>query len=215
MKVSLSIDNGPHPEVTPEVLDTLARHDVKASFFVLGSLIQTPSGQDLIHRARAEGHRIGNHTFSHTVLFGTEPDQSLAIGEIERTQELLGEIGQERLFRPYAGGGNLDSTIMSRTAWDHLRSNRYSCVLWNSIPRDWEDPTGWPERAMADMRNNDWTVVVVHDLPTGAMSSLGTFISKARDAGAELVNEFPESLTPLWQGAERWNMRDRGYLSDR
>ncbi|MGH7806418.1 MAG: polysaccharide deacetylase family protein [Candidatus Binatia bacterium] len=215
MRVALSIDNGPDSEVTPRVLDTLARHDVKASFFVLGSLIESPSGRDIIRRARAEGHRIGNHTYSHSVLFGTEPDQALAIQEIERTQDLLGEIGQERLFRPYGGGGNLDSTLMSRTAWDHLRNHRYSCVLWNSVPRDWEDPTGWPDRAMDDVRSNDWTVVVVHDLPTGAMSCLGTFIAKARDAGAEFVDDFPESLTPLWQGEERWSMRERGYLSDR
>ena len=215
MKISLSIDNGPTPDVTPRVLDTLARLNCPASFFVLGSKINTSDGRALVQRAKKEGHRIGNHTYSHTILFGVAEEQSAAIDEVENTQSLLDDLGSERLFRPYGGGGFLDESIMSRTVHSHLRNGKYTCVLWNCIPLDWEDPAGWPKRAMANVRINPWSVIVIHDLPTGAMDVLGEFINRACDIGGEFVREFPEAVTPLVRGEEIWSMQQRGLLSDR
>ena len=63
-KVTLSFDNGPEPLVTPCVLDCLARHDLKATFFVLGRKVSEPAGSRIALRAHEEGHRIGNHTFT-------------------------------------------------------------------------------------------------------------------------------------------------------
>ena len=199
-KITLSIDNGPTPGVTEDVLETLDKHDVKATFFVVGKNIATREGQDLIAEVRRQGHRLGNHTYSHSVLFGVEPDQQKVLAEIERTQDLLGPLGEERLFRPFGGGGNLDRTVMSRTAYDHLSANGYTMVMWNSIPNDWVDPEGWPDTAIGHMSQHDWTVTIVHDLATGAMASLESFILKARDIGAEFRNDFPEDLVPLVAG---------------
>jgi peptidoglycan-N-acetylglucosamine deacetylase len=215
MKISLSIDNGPEPQVTPSVLDTLARHDCPASFFVIGAKVKAPGGRQMVAQAKSAGHRIGNHTFSHSILFGEAEDQQLPIAEIDRTQELLGELGSERLFRPFGGDLPLDGRVLSGTAYDYLRRNRYTCVLWNCIPRDWENPITWPERALGDIRVNPWTVVVVHDLPSGAMNVLGSFIQRARDIGGEFVSDFPECVTPLLHGKELWSMRHRGLLSAR
>jgi peptidoglycan-N-acetylglucosamine deacetylase len=214
VKISLSFDNGPYPEVTPRVLDTLAEYDVTASFFVLGSKIGDPTGLALVSRAKSEGHRIGNHTFSHSVLFGVAEDQTRPIWEIDTTQALLGTLGDERLFRPFGGGALLDKTIMSTTAYNHLRRHNYTCVLWNCIPRDYEDPVGWVNRALADVRINPWTVIVVHDIPTGAMDVLNLFLRKARDIGGEFVSEFPEAVTPLLAGEELWSMQRRDLLAD-
>jgi peptidoglycan-N-acetylglucosamine deacetylase len=213
MKISLTIDNGPEPDVTPLVLDALARRQCPATFFVIGSKIATPAGRALVERAKSEGHRVGNHTYSHSFLFGMAEDQQKAIEEIDRTQSLLGDLGHERLFRPYGGDLPLDQRVLSASAYEHLRKHQYSCVLWNHIPRDFEDPTGWPERALGEVRINPWAVIVIHDLPTGAMSCLGSFIDRARDVGAEFVSEFPESVTPLVAGNELWSMRRRGLLS--
>ena len=62
--VALSFDNGPDPAVTPGVLDVLARRGVKATFFVLGKNLASAERMKLAQRAAAEGHRIGNHSFS-------------------------------------------------------------------------------------------------------------------------------------------------------
>lgn len=199
-KVSLTFDNGPTPGVTEAVLDTLRRHGITATFFVVGEKIEPPAGRALINRIVTEGHRLGNHTFSHTVLFGAEPDQARVIGEIERAQVLLGDLGNERLFRPFGGGGNLDKRVMSRTAYEYLRANGYTMVLWNSIPEDWLNPEGWPDTARAQIAAQDWTVTVIHDLPTGAMASLDRFLTGAREDGVEFRADFPEHLVPLVAG---------------
>ena len=60
----LTFDNGPEPEVTPGVLATLARRGIPATFFLVGDKLRDPAGLALANRARAEGHRVGNHTLT-------------------------------------------------------------------------------------------------------------------------------------------------------
>ena len=59
----LSFDDGPEPGHTPKLLDTLARHEVKASFFLVGEKIE--QYPEIVQRIVAEGHMIGNHSYSH------------------------------------------------------------------------------------------------------------------------------------------------------
>jgi peptidoglycan/xylan/chitin deacetylase (PgdA/CDA1 family) len=205
-KATLTIDNGPTPGVTEHVLDILRKHNLTATFFVVGENVVRPGGRDLIARIHDEGHRLGNHTFTHSVLFGSAPDQAVVISEIERTQAALGPFGTERLFRPFAGVGNLDQSVMSRTALEYLSTQEYTMVLWNSIPGDWKDPQGWPDTAVRHIVENDWTVTVVHDLPTGAMDALERFILMARDNGAEFQTDFPDKLVPLVAGKKKFPM---------
>jgi len=73
-------------------------------------------------------------------------------------------------------------------------------VLWNCIPRDWEDPAGWVDRALEQCRSKSWSMVVLHDLPTGAMSNLARFIAGLRGSGAEIVQEFPSDCVPVLRG---------------
>ena len=205
MKVSLTFDNGPDPVTTPAVLDVLGAADVQATFFMLGSRLAKPGAREIAEDVRARRHRIGNHTWSHRQLGTLEPAQ--AIEEIERTQALLdGLADADRLFRPAAGGGVNGPAMMCAAASDHLLGGGYSCVLWNSVPRDWEDVDGWPQTALADMCRHDWTVVVVHDLATGAMRQLDDFLARAKDLGAEFSQAFPADCTPIWCGEPRWAM---------
>lgn len=200
MRITLTLDNGPSPEVTPAVLDTLIATDVRATFFVLGKQAQTPEGQRLIARASAEGHAIGNHTFTHALL-GDIPLQA-ALDEVDSTQRLIRKfVGPSQLFRPTGGGGIINEKVMQKGLFDHLVSNQYSYVLWNCVPRDWEDPVGWVERALADIQTRDWTVIVLHDLPTGAMDRLAAFIYGAKALGATFTQAFPEECVATWRGA--------------
>jgi hypothetical protein len=73
-------------------------------------------------------------------------------------------------------------------------------VLWNSVPRDWEDPTDWPERALADVARQDWTLLVLHDVPTGAMAALPRFLERALSAGVEITRELPPACVPIRRG---------------
>jgi len=143
-RVTLTFDNGPWPGVTDEVLDTLARADLRATFFVVGNQLRAPGARDLAARAVSEGHWIGNHTLTHSVPFGATDDRTLPEREIERTQVLIGDLAHpDRWFRPYGQGGVIDRNLLSDAAVDHLVNGGYSVVLWTSVPRDWEDVDGW------------------------------------------------------------------------
>ena len=198
--LTLTFDNGPEPGVTDSVLDTLARHDVRATFFVLGHKLAMPERRKLAERAHAEGHWIGNHTWSHTTPLGMLNDPQETAAEINRTQAEIGALAHpRRYFRPF-GGGNLDRRLLNETALRLLQRERFTCVLWNSLPRDWEDADGWVARAMMQAVAQPWTLMVLHDMPTGAMKHLDRFLGEARDRGAVFRQDFPPACVPVLEG---------------
>jgi peptidoglycan/xylan/chitin deacetylase (PgdA/CDA1 family) len=199
--LTLTFDNGPFPDVTPGVLDALAAAQASATFFVCGKEARDPQRRPLLEAIRAAGHRIGNHTDSHRVELGATRDPDAPRREIEAAQAALADFcDTDKLFRPYGAGGVLGPRLLSAAAVRHLCDGGYTCVLWNCVPRDWEDPSGWPARALADLRANDWTLLVLHDLPTGAMRALPEFLARALDAGAELTAELPPACVPIRRG---------------
>jgi peptidoglycan/xylan/chitin deacetylase (PgdA/CDA1 family) len=199
-KVTLSFDNGPDPEITPYVLDCLAGRGVSATFFVLGARVSSKEGAAIARRASAEGHQIGNHTFTHTTPLG-ELDATAALEEVEKTEQALSWLQQPtRLFRPFGRAGALGPHLLHPAVIRKLQSGEYTCVLWNSVPGDWHDPDGWLSRAIADCRTRPWSLVVLHDLPTGAMSHLGEFIDRLIDEGVELTHEYPPDCVPIVRG---------------
>lgn len=194
--ITLTFDNGPDPEVTPHVLDTLHRHDLRSTFFVLGEKMR--DRRHLTERAHAEGHWIGNHTYNHMLPLGMSREQGFAVAEIERTEELIGVLAHpRRFFRPFGGGGALNRALLNREALNHLCKNAYTCVLWNVVPEDWVRPETWIERALELSFAQQHALVVLHDLPTGAMRGLDRFISVAKDRGAVFRQEFPDSCIPM------------------
>ena len=83
---------------------------------------------------------------------------------------------------------------------DRLMAGGYTCVLWSSVPGDFRDPDGWMERALSDCRTREWSLVVLHDLPNGAMRHLDSFLQKLRDEGHQLTQDFPPDCTPIAGG---------------
>jgi peptidoglycan/xylan/chitin deacetylase (PgdA/CDA1 family) len=199
--LTLSFDNGPEPDVTPHVLDALGKRGIKATFFVIGEKLEDPARRRLSARAHDEGHWIGNHTYTHSVPLGLQRDGAAAEHEITRTQDLIGDLAHpQRWFRPFGGGGHLDNRLLTRPIVDQLCQGGYSCVLWNSIPRDWNDPENWTDRALAQCRAQAWSLMVLHDLPTGAMRHLEGFLDAAAEAGARFCQEFPPDCVPIRAG---------------
>jgi len=208
--LTLSFDNGPTPEVTPHVLDVLCRHRVKSTFFVIGQKVAQQKA--LTERAHAEGHWIGNHTWSHSVPFGLmTPDA--AISEFDRTQQAIGSLlHRHRFFRPYGQGGNLDNRLLSRAVLEYLARETATIVLWSALPRDWNDPDGWVERALAQIAAQPWSLMVLHDLPTGAMRHLDRFLGLVADRGGRVRQDFPPDCLPMIDG--RLTQPLERYLAD-
>lgn len=202
--LTVTFDNGPEVDVTPGVLDVLAAHGVRATFFVIGAKLQLPGAWELACRAVAEGHWLANHTYTHTAPLGTLHDAALAAElEITGTQRLLDDLGRpERFFRPLGGdgGGVIDRRLLSAAAADLLQRDRYTLVLWNALPRDWVNPDSWPEIALQQAERRRHAVLVIHDIATGAMAHLDRFLRMATDAGAHFRQEFPTDVTPIVEG---------------
>lgn len=199
--ICLTFDNGPEPEVTPGVLEVLARRGLAATFFVVGGkLRESPA---LAERAKAEGHRIGNHTLTHGVPLGRR-SAAESVAEIAETDALMGALhGPDRLFRPNGGGGALGPHLLSAAALRHLKEHRHTIVLWNAVPGDFRDPDGWPltARGMIEAATAP-VLLVLHDLPNGAMRHLDRFLGGLLDAGAAFTQEPPSSCVPLRRGVD-------------
>lgn len=199
--ITLTFDNGPTVAVTPAVLDVLARQKVLATFFVLGQNLQSKETRALIQRAAEEGHWIGNHTYTHAVPLGVTTEPAASEQEIGRTQKLIGSHAHpDKLFRPFGGGGKIGPHLLSREAFEFLKSGGYTCVLWNSIPHDWDDPDGWAETSLRHARQLSWTLAVLHDYETGAMRNLESYIENARSEGFTFRQEFPPDCVPMVRG---------------
>jgi peptidoglycan-N-acetylglucosamine deacetylase len=199
--LTLTFDNGPEPGVTPRVLDILASRGIKSTFFVIGEKLADPERRRLATRAHDQGHWIGNHTYTHSVPLGRQSDPLAAEHEIGRTQAAIGNLAHEqRWFRPFGGGGNLDDRLLKPSIVNYLIRGKFSCVLWNAIPRDWADPDGWADRALAQCRAQPRTLMVLHDLPGGAMEHLENFLDRASALGARFRQEFPSDCMPIRGG---------------
>lgn len=129
-QVLLTFDDGPHPNGTPQILDTLKRHNLKAVFFVVGMNVRKYPG--LLQRIHAEGHTIGNHTFYHPNLAHLRPGRILK--EIRETNELVRQITgvKPTLFRPPYGAVNAQVLQI-------LRQEHMDVMLWTFDPGDWRN----------------------------------------------------------------------------
>ena len=151
----LTFDDGPHPEYTPPLLDVLARHDAKATFFVIGN--QIAEHIPLLQRILAEGHALGNHSYSHP-RFG-ELTLAAQVEEIERTDALLADLtGQPRaLFRPPRGEVSLG------LLW-HFARRRRRIAHWSRDSGDYQGGDGAP--LLADLRSSPpvaGDILLMHD----------------------------------------------------
>jgi peptidoglycan-N-acetylglucosamine deacetylase len=127
-RVALTFDDGPDPRVTPMILDILARHGVKATFFVIGAWVERH--RDLLRRMHEQGHVIGNHTFHHhragAFYRGRYWDDEIHRAE-EAIEDALGVT--PALFRPPMGIRTLHQSAA-------LRRRGYRVVTWTRSARD-------------------------------------------------------------------------------
>lgn len=210
-KLTVTFDNGPDPDCTPEVLDILKERDIKATFFVCGQgnrlhpamKASSDEGRAILERAKREGHWIGNHSLSHTLELGTTRDPQRIAREIGGNQEILRDLNDRRLFRPYMGGGVLCKRTYSPESIQYLCDGKYTVVMFNCVPRDWENPDGWPEVALQQMDAQDWTLLIVHDVARyGGMKHLARFLDEVVRRGVEVVQEFPPECVPIREGEQ-------------
>lgn len=116
----LTFDDGPYPEHTPRLLDLLATHGARASFFVVGQ--QVERHPLLVERIVAEGHLLGNHSYSHTRF--AQMTLRKQVAEVQRTDELLAGFDDRALHRFRPPQGYLPLPLLMHFMW-HRRSVAY------------------------------------------------------------------------------------------
>lgn len=134
--VYLTFDDGPIPEATPYVLDTLAKYGIKATFFMVGDNIR--KYPELFQRVVEEGHHVGNHTYNHIGGFRWLSRNYLR--NTKKAQELIEDmlhiprnpdtLGRGQLFRPPHGW-------MRPLQYRVIRRKGYRIVMWDLVTRDY------------------------------------------------------------------------------
>jgi peptidoglycan/xylan/chitin deacetylase (PgdA/CDA1 family) len=181
--VALTFDDGPGP-ATPSVLRILRHHDVRATFFVVGEMVA--ARPELLQQIAAEGHAIGNHSWSHSI-----PDSSVGwkrkalTREIRRTQSVIRDVvGEEPCyFRPPGG--------VVKGARRISRAERLSMALWSIDTRDWTRTSAVSirKRAKAGLTQHS-PVVLLHDggsAPEQTVRALPGIIADYKAKGYEFV----------------------------
>lgn len=186
-RVWLTFDDGPHPDHTPIVLDSLKQAGVRATFFVVGRMAHY-YGATLLGRMHDEGHGIGNHSYTHPRL--AELDEAKVRDELARTDELISKYhGDKKLFRPPYGNYN-------RTVLNVAEGLGYKAIIWSVDPEDWNpenQPDRWVTTALGLLKGQEESVVLMHDLGRSTVEHVGLFIRQIRELGP-VTFEGPETL---------------------
>jgi len=150
--VALSFDDGPHPLFTPQVLETLRRHEARATFFLVGDrALRHP---ELVARIKAEGHQIANHYFVNGPTLGHSDPHFLS--NLEKTEDAIGPLGNPRLFRPPGG-------VARSRQLKLVRERGYTTFLGCAYPHDPMRPPVWYIRWLIEKNLRPGTIVILHD----------------------------------------------------
>lgn len=154
--IAMTFDDGPHPENTPRLLDMLRARNIKATFYVIGRSVNMYP--QIVRRMAAEGHEIGNHTWTHRNLTALS-NTSIRI-EMDRTRDvIISACGvTPRTMRPPYG-----ALRDSQRAWI-FKEYGYPTIMWSVDPKDWQRPgvSVVASRILDNTRNG--SIVLAHDL---------------------------------------------------
>ncbi|MFF8097281.1 polysaccharide deacetylase family protein [Streptomyces sp. NPDC016675] len=177
----LTFDDGPDPRFTPDILDTLAKYDVRATFFVCGEMADHNRG--LLSRMADEGHVVGNHTWSHPLL--TRLTRRRIRSEMERTSEVVERAFGEppRWFRAPYGAWN-------RAAFQLGAELGMEPLAWTVDTLDWTTPgTGTIVERVEDGAAPG-VVVLSHDAGgdrSQTVRALRSYLPELLDSGYRLT----------------------------
>lgn len=152
--VALTFDDGPYPPYTGQLLDVLKEKQIPATFFVIGQ--NAAKHPDLVRRIVAEGHQLGNHTYSHVDLL--KYDRPAINNEIEKTNQVIAGITGVTPHAMRPPHGFRDSVVM-----DIMADYKLKVVEWSVASRDWVNPGAEviAERTLSKVKNG--SVILLHD----------------------------------------------------
>lgn len=174
-KIALTFDDGPHPYYTLQLLEGLKERDVKVTFFITGQ--NAEAYPEIVREIYAEGHLIGNHTYSHTQL--NSRNSEIFKQEIIKTNKVIRDItGEDTIYiRPPYGSWNKEL---------EKELNMFP-VLWTIDPKDWcsSDVSGIVKRVCSKAEENG--IVLMHDQYKSTITAAFKVIDELKEEGYEFV----------------------------
>lgn len=164
--VALTFDDGPRADTTIRLLDGLLERGAAATFFVIGE--QIPCNEEILQRMKAEGHQIGNHTYSHVRLLKADKDD--VVEEVHKAEALLQEaVGDDSFWlRPPYGLIGSERAKLIHTPM----------IYWSVDPQDWK---------LLD--KDKVTAAVLDAVQPGDIILLHDFYSTSVDAALEIIDK--------------------------
>src|ERR1017187_4032265 len=193
-QIALTFDDGPNDPHTLKLLDVLAKHSVRATFFMIGRYVQ--QRPDIARAVAQAGHVIGNHTFTHPLLiFKSEAQTRMQL--VECHQALEDAIGEHsNLFRPPFGGRRPATLRVAREL-------RLQTVMWNVTGHDWNAPPAAviEKKVARQMQGGD--VILLHD---GGHRAMGADRAQTVMATENLIQRYSD------QGCEFVTVEEMGAV---
>src|SRR6266487_6909214 len=188
--IALTFDDGPSATLTPKLLDLLAAHHIKATFFVIGENVA--EHREIVERAAREGHEIANHSWSHP-NFGKMSDEGVR-RQLTRTDDAIKNATGVRptLLRPPYG-----SITARQKRWIHDEFG-YQIILWDVDPYDWKrpGPSVVCNRILKETRPG--SIVLSHDIHPGTIEAMPSTVDQLQAKGFKFVtvSELIRMLVP-------------------
>jgi peptidoglycan/xylan/chitin deacetylase (PgdA/CDA1 family) len=177
--IAMTFDDGPSATLTPKLLDLLAAHHIKATFFVIGENVA--EHPEIVARAAREGHEIGNHSWSHP-NFGKMSDESVR-RQLQQTDDAIKNATGKRptLMRPPYG-----SITAREKRWIHDEFG-YDIILWDVDPYDWKRPGPTVVRARILKETRSGSIVLSHDIHPGTIEAMPSTFDELKAKGFKFV----------------------------
>ena len=187
--LALTFDDGPHPVFTEELLALLKQEDVKATFFVVGKMVE--KNPQLLKQIAADGHMIGNHTFSHVTL--TKIPMNEVRAEYEACNDVVEDVTGQRMRFCRPPGGDYDRQVVRAATEQGLTT-----VLWTDDPGDYANPGTHVIEAKTLKRLSNGGIILLHDGIQQTLDVLPQIIHYAKSQGYRFVtvDELLGSLFP-------------------
>jgi peptidoglycan/xylan/chitin deacetylase (PgdA/CDA1 family) len=177
--IAMTFDDGPSATLTPKLLDLLAAHHIKATFFVIGENVA--EHPEIVARAAREGHEIGNHSWSHP-NFGKMSDENVR-RQLWRTDDEIKNATGKRptLLRPPYG-----SITAREKRWIHDEFG-YQIILWDVDPNDWKRPGPAVVRNRILQETRPGSIVLSHDIHPGTIQAMPSTLDALEAKGFKFV----------------------------
>jgi len=188
--IAMTFDDGPSATLTPKLLDLLAAHHIKATFFVICENVA--EHREIVERAAREGHEIPNHSWSHP-NFGKMSDEGVR-RQLTRTDDAIKNATGVRptLLRPPYG-----SITARQKRWIHDEFG-YQIILWDVDPYDWKrpGPSVVCNRILKETRPG--SIVLSHDIHPGTIEAMPSTFDQLQAKGFKFVtvSELIRMLVP-------------------